>query len=326
MKTELREKCELFANNRDTIARRFVWNNHYINVIGAAFCTSAGVNVDVNRMKECRKILKKNAGAFSSYRNNLALPIFTKMALSDNPQNYIDEVKSINKKLSDIKRFSSEYRVLTAMNIYENINNKDIDYTIARTKELMDIIKNNHPFITSSEDLAMVSMLAMTDRDTKQITEDIEACYKKLKESFPMHANSVQALSMVLATSDIPVEKKCSKAAEIYNQLKRKGQKFSKGNELAVIGMLALLEDDTNVIVDEVIEADSYLRTRKGFGFWGTGKRSRLMYAAMLVAEASLPVNKGINAPVATVALMAAIAAMTAIAAASAASAASATH
>ena len=38
-----------------------------------------------------------------------------------------------------------------------------------------------------------------------------------------------------------------------------------------------------------MMEADSFLAEQKGYGFWGVGKKQRLMHAAMIVSDEYVP-------------------------------------
>jgi len=113
---------------------------------------------------------------------------------------------------------------------------------------------------------------------------NIEECFSLLKGKF-FSSNAVQSLSLALAIGDEPSNNKCDRALDIFNRLKERGCKYGTGVELATLGLLTLASDDVEKIVDEVVESDSYLKSVKGFGAFGTGRPQRLMYAGFLVAN-----------------------------------------
>lgn len=327
MRTELREKSVLFADNRDLVAKKFIWDNRFMQVVAAVFLTSADQTVDLAKMKASLKVLKKHEGAFSVFRNNMTLPMITKMSLSEDAEAYILGVKEVYDKLHKIYKMSSEYVALAAMMIYENKDMKSVDEVIQRTESMMKAIKKEHPFITSKEDLSLISLMALVEQSEEEILKDMETCHQILLKAFSGHSNAVQTLAMVLATDTREASVKCDRVIRLYEELRRKGIKYSKGQELAVLGTCALMGEDIQSIASEIEETEEYLKTRKGFGAWGTGKNGRLMYAAMLVTESYSDDSKASNTSVAAASLAAAIAAevaaMGAIVAATSASAAS---
>lgn len=317
----------MFANNRDALAKGFLWQNTHMSVVASALLTSGNRAVDLQRMKECKKILKKHIEAFSALRNNMMMPVITKMALSDNPEEYLSGIKEVYAKLHKGKLIGSEYMALTAMLIYDNRGNLPVDATVEKTKQLISILKKSHPFLTSSEDMAMIALLAMVSKENNELVNDVENIYKILGHKFTMHANSVYSLSMVLATDEQSVEAKCEKVVQIYDAMHALGKKYGKGYELASIGTLVGIDVSPTELAKEIAEADEYLKTRKGFGAWGTGSSARLMYAAMLVVNSHSSGKNGMDAALVSAALSVVIATQVAIVGAIAASsAASATN
>ena len=64
---------------------------------------------------------------------------------------------------------------------------------------------------------------------------------------------------------------------------KEEGLRYGTDFELPTLGVLAMLPTDREDIVRELREVDQYLAKQKGYGFFGLGKRQRLMHAAMIV-------------------------------------------
>lgn len=310
MRTQVIERATQFANNRDVNAK-FVWETIYMYPVAAIYQTAANKNADIVKMKECRKLLAKYEGAFSNFRNNMKLPVITKMSLAENPEEYIQGVQEVYRKLHKIYAVGSEYMVLAAMMIYDNKDNRYIDDVIDRTDRLIKAIKSSHPFITSKEDMAMITMLALTQRDENVILEDVEKCYQLLKNEIAMHSNSLQSLAIVLATSDKSAEEKVSKTLEISRKLAENGKRIGKGNELASLGTCGLLDASVDEIVDAILEAEKYLKGRKGFGNFVMGQRTRLVYSSTIASDCLGGETDGVAAV--SAAITAAIAASVAI-------------
>ncbi|MBR3424194.1 MAG: DUF4003 family protein, partial [Clostridia bacterium] len=63
--------------------------------------------------------------------------------LAEDPEKYLDDVIDIYKKLVSDKKIPGETYVMTAITIYEQAGDKDIDDIIAKTKEAYAKIKEH---------------------------------------------------------------------------------------------------------------------------------------------------------------------------------------
>jgi hypothetical protein len=84
--------------------------------------------------------------------------------------------------------------------------------------------------------------------------------------------------------------------------------RYGKSYELATLGVLAMLPAEQNDIITDLAEADAFLASQKGYGFWGLGKSQRLVHAGMIVTAAYLSSNDLAESAVAISAQQAAIA------------------
>ena len=164
------------------------------------------------------------------------------------------------------------------------------DSIVEKTGEIYQLMKKEHPFLTSSEDGPFAAMLAFTERNPQAMNDEVEKCYELLKPKF-FSGNAVQSLSHVLALGEGSAESKCSKFETMFDSLKANGYKYGTDYELATLGALSILDVDAKVAVEELIEVTDYLETQKGYGLLGYTKKQRMMHAAMLVS--STYVKKG---------------------------------
>ena len=116
----------------------------------------------------------------------------------------------------------------------------------------------------------------------------MEACYANLKTKFNDN-NAMQSVSHVLALDEASTEEKCSRLCNIFNQLKEKRHKYGTGYEMTVLGTMSILDIPVEQIVDEIIEADEFLKQQKGFGDFVMGDKRRRMYAALMVMDSHIP-------------------------------------
>ena len=299
MKELVKAGCELLAENRDVIRRNFKWDYDMMSVAASVVHTGAGKEADIDRLMECRKLLKKREGVFSTFRGSMELLVISKMAISEDPEGYLTELISVYDMLCKGKVFGgSEYIAMTALAICDEHRRVGMENIVEKTKQLMKKMGSKHPFLTSEEDMAFAALLAMTDKNVDQILEEMEYCFEVMKKRFPFHANSVQALSQVMALCEGSPESKCEKVCAIYDAFLGRGMKYGLEYELASLGALVNIPLSPAEIAEDILEASEFLKHRKGFGDWSMGKKTRTMFAALIEAQAFAPSSEAMDSTV----------------------------
>ncbi len=284
MKDTTKKRCDLLTENYEVIHKGFWLENNLITAVAASAFAEKDQMADSEALKEARKILREKQGAFSELRGNNELILSAKMALSDDPEKYVDEVIEVYKKLQQGKFWSSGYRALAAMTICDSGRLSEADDIIDRTNMILKGMKKEHMFLTSDEDTCFAVLLAMTDKNVDDILTELEDTFQYIKKSFALHENASYSLSQVLTSYDGNSEAKREKALEFFDAFKEAGAKYGKEYELASIGTLIGLEGNMDDIVSEIIEVADYLKGHKGFKMLDMGKQTRLMFGTMVVS------------------------------------------
>lgn len=283
MREELYRLCSRFIENRDTVKNTFGWENAYMYPVSAAIFTDKRIAADANKLYQCRDILKEHTGILSNFRSTAKLAIISMMATDTDPENRLMKAKEVYSRLKDYF-FSSDYLTLASMVIADLVDVEQYTKVAARTRKIYDLMKEEHPFLTSGEDSVFAALLGLSSLSEVQIVRETEQCYQLLKQEF-FSRNAVQSLSHVLALCDGIAEAKCNRTIQLYQQLKGRGYKYGTDYELATLGVLAMLPADLGQVVQDIMDADDFLSTRKGYGIFGIGRKQRLMHAGMLVAS-----------------------------------------
>ena len=324
MRPEIQSLCDHFIANRDVIKKNFFWENANLYPVCANLFTARGKTTDANALMRCKEIVKRETSVFSSFRGNIKLPVICTLALSDDPQD------KMNRALQsyDLLRqhfWPSEYLALGALLLADAVEAPTAE-NAARARALYNRMKKEHPFLTSSEDSVFAVLLALSGRDDDTLIEDMEACYQALKTRF--HAsNDVQAMTHVLALAEGESQEKTSRTIDLYDAIVMGGDKYSRSYALSTLAALAAQKGDVNQMAADISDAGDFLSHQKGYGFFGFGKRTRMMHAAMIVSNAYAPAgNAGTAALTGALALIAAEHAAMCAAMASSAAASSASH
>ena len=287
MTERLRNKCDLFLRNRNTVSKKFKFEKDMMSIAAGLIFTGADKETDIEKLNECRKILNKHTGFFSEYRDAVKLALLSEMALSENPEQYIDDVKAVYRKLHKGKFKDNSYMVLAAMLTCDLGKQEVAEEIVEKHNEIMKQMEKQHPILTNSEDISYVILLALSGRSVNSIISDMNECFDYLRKTCKIKAgpDSVQGLSEILALTDGNIREKCDKIISIYNILKDNKADIKGGYAFSALGALIGIDESPEVIAREIIEADAFLDGCKGFDEKSVDKNQRLMFAIMLVAE-----------------------------------------
>ncbi len=283
MRDSLIKTCDNFIKSRDIIKKTFRWENTFIFPICALEFSAKDIAPDEEKMLNCRALIKANTGIFSSFRGIVELPVITKLALCDNPDEKIVSITEIYKALKTC--FPATQYLAYAAAVISDMTDADGAEAIAqRGRSIFKLMRKEHPMLTASEDAVFSLLLAFSTQNDSALMEDMEFCYRTLKPVFK-YGNYVQSMSQVIALAGGNIRENCQRAIDLFEELKKLGKKYSKRYELSVLASLAVLPGDICTLAANVAEIDDFLSTQKGYGFWGVPKATRLMHAAALTAS-----------------------------------------
>lgn len=288
MNETTRRNCELLIQNWESVKHVFHWDTALINLSCAGIYTAKGLQVEEGKLSQCRDILKRQVGIFSSFKSIARNPLITMMAVSEDSEQALKRGLEVYDLLKE-KFWTSTYLPIVAMIIAQMVEPYRFQEIVARTRQIYDRMKAEHPLLTSGEDSALCALMALSDRSIDALISDMNACYKLLKPNF-FSGNAVHSLSQVLALGDGSPTEKCRKTMELFDRLKSAGHKYGTNYELSTLGVLALTDADSNQMAAEIIEIDSWLSGQRGFGFFSSiTKKQRLMYAGILAQSEHVP-------------------------------------
>ena len=287
MKENLLALCESFIANRDTVKRVYKLESDYVYPCCANIFTSRGLEAEEEKLLECKRIIKSQAGVFSNFRGSIEAPLASFMALESDPEGKMALAQEYYGLLKQYF-WGSEYLTLIAVLLTDLADRQTVDEKIARGREIYQRMKKEHPFLTSSEDSVFAVMLAFSEKDNDALIEEMEACYRLLKEKF-MSSNSMQTVSHVLAMAEGTPEDKTDRLIRLYDDIRNAGGKYGKYHELATLAALSLQAGDLDETTRDMLDADEFLSQQKGYGVFGMDRRTRMMHAAMIVSDLLAP-------------------------------------
>ena len=246
----------------------------------AGIFLAAGVTPDMNRVAECKKLLKSKAGIFSNFRGSDELLVRCKMALSANPELYFENLVREYQRIKTF--FSGEQTVLAAMILAEQ--GSSVEDLAEKTKQIYKDMKEAHPWLTSENDLPFAALMAVSGRDASSVYAEAEEIYALLGKNLHADKDTRQMLSHILAIRSGSAAEKCEKLCALADGLKAAGHSLGRGSRLAILGILADSTLPTASLVERICETDDFLKQYKPFhGIFGVGKDCRRMFAVQMV-------------------------------------------
>ncbi len=283
MRDELRNKCDLFAENYRITSKKYKWNYSTNNRLGALLYTMEGRTVDTEAVNRCKRIIKENAGLFSRFKDITYFSTAVLLSLKEEPERLFRTASDLYKSMKQEGFHSSAYLVLAALSIAMQTEAYDHRRVIAAAKSYYEAIKKAHRLLTGPSDYGYIALLAQSEKEVSTVTREIETCYSILMNDFTSR-NSVQSLSHILVFGAQDPTEKCRRVVDLYEALRNRGLKFGTRLELPVLGAAALLMESPKEAAKEIEEVNQYLKAKKGFGIW-LPKKERLIYAATLVSR-----------------------------------------
>lgn len=273
----------MFLQNNKDIKKEVTLGYDLSFLLSSFLYTDLNLEVDLNKLKESHKILRKKTGVFSDYRF-LDLLLSTKMSLSDDPNKYFENIDKVYKRVNTKRLLSSVYSIVSSIIINDyNIKDDEIDNVIEKEKVIYEKMKKSHPYLTDVDDIPFTILLSLNRKDNDPVVDEIEECYNILKDNVKASKNDLYSIAQIICISEKNYLKNTNKFLEIYNLLKENKKHVADGFYLTVLSTLIFIDCDIKKLVEDIIEVDNYIGCQKGLGLWSYGKSTRLLFAIILV-------------------------------------------
>lgn len=114
MNDQILKNCTLLLESRDRIKTVFGWDSGLLHLACAGIYVSKEKEVNEAVLEDCKEMLKQKVGHFSNFRSTARSPITAMLAVSDNPEQTLDNGLLVYQLLKK-EIWSSTYLPLTAM-------------------------------------------------------------------------------------------------------------------------------------------------------------------------------------------------------------------
>ncbi len=76
----LKQRCDLFVKNRDIMKSNFKCDNSMLFPLCASLYAEKGLEIDPNKIKASKEIIKNNTGIFSNFKSTQLLALATMLS------------------------------------------------------------------------------------------------------------------------------------------------------------------------------------------------------------------------------------------------------
>lgn len=282
----LNKKLDLFVNNTQSLRRKFIGHGGQAKRLAALIYTLEGKQMNADAVNDSFDVIKQNTRVFSMFRGISYLAIATKLSLSGNHEAVFNDTLEISKKLKSAKFRSSDYLAVAAYLIAINTTSSNYDRVIDRSRAFYDGMKKNGWFRTGQDDYIFSIMLGLSDIEPEIGIGRIQELYEKLKSEFKWAgAASIQALCQMLTLGG-KTDEALQHLLCIRNTLRSNKIKLDRAFTLPSLGALSLLEIDGEVLANDLLEAQRYLRKQKGFGSFSISNQELLLFSSAIMTSA----------------------------------------
>ena len=285
MRESLRQRLETQIAYETILKKSTKLEYPHIIKLGAMLCVEAGKEPDPARINECKQILKHKVNLLSSFRSHMERLVLIKMSLADDAEAYIDGVLAVHKLLSEGFMLDHDQLAMAATTIYENCPAEETEAVVNRTREAYQLMKQQHRFLTGTEDMALISLLIMAGMRPQDATRRTEELYQLLRQDHVAGIEAAQPSALVLALSDKPAPQKVRDFHDLHQACKEAKCATSRDISMAIYATFADINVPHNQIAHEIAEVDEFLKGKKDYGVFGVGGSIRHLIAAANVIE-----------------------------------------
>ena len=272
-------KCKLLVRNREVLKNEFHWESTNMIPLCAYLFSQQQTKVDAVRMKECKRLIKRNAGIFTKVKGDDIYPLASMLTLENNVDKALDKGIGIYQELC--KQYKpSLWLTMVAFILAEQ--SCQLDQTIARAIELEQEAQGT--IQVGDKERGIFLVLALSSKTEEQLLKEFDVIYQLLAES-KLEEDAKKLLTVVLVLGDGTPESKVHNLEETNLKLKEHQLKIGNGIETAALGLAATSENEIPVLIEQAVEVNEYLKGKKGFDSLQLSTHERLMYAIMLPTE-----------------------------------------
>jgi hypothetical protein len=275
----------LFSENVQAIAKDFAWNHIQTKRLAALLYALEDKAIDLEAIRKSHNLIKEKKGVFSIFRGNMSLFIAAMLSLDDGCNERLDDVSQVYDLLKAEKFRASDYLAVAAYLIVANTDKANYQRTVLRARLFYEGMKQNNRWRIGADDYIFAVMLSLSNIDDITGVSRVHELYELLRPEFKKaSANSVQSLAHVLVLGGKPDEA-IGHLLLLRDSLQSRRIKLDRTATLPALGAISLLPMDANMLVEDLRQAQIFLRAQRGFGSFSISAQEFLLFSSTLISS-----------------------------------------
>jgi hypothetical protein len=266
MKDIIKTKIDRFVDNYEILRNEFKWSANDYSMRFAAFVYELSEKeLSLDKLKDLIKHIKSSTSIFSFHRSvQMLMEAALILTHFEDGKAAFDRLVECEERMKKHGFKSSQYLSIGAYSLMLSCESEISDSRILRALEIYKKMKENHFWLTTSDDYPVSIMLSAEEGTIEEINQRIELIYEGLCMEGFHKSNGLQYLSHLLIFNPEDNETKVRRCRQIYDRLKDHKLKVPS-TYYGIIGFLAMLQEDSDKALYDVIEAMDYLGGIKRF-------------------------------------------------------------
>ncbi len=284
MDERLQRQSDLFISNRIAMKNGFLWDYPAIHGVSAVIWAAYQRDVDIEKIRYCKKELKKEAEAFGYLEDNASALAAAMLAISDDMTYTLRCLKKLYKMMLADGFKPSSSLMLTALVMIRLHDEKDFGKLVKKAKRIC-ISLHSVPWHSIVDNNKTQEAHMILERETQEIYQREKRYRRLLKDQFP--SQKVEGyLSDVLIMDHRSEEKNVSHLLGIYSTVKGSSEReyLEQDFEYALLAVLALVTKDPAETMSRVFEVYDYLEASSELKKHVWQKHWLFCYASLIVA------------------------------------------
>lgn len=262
MESSLKMKSDRFVEIYSTLYKKYKWseNDMFLRLSSLIYARN-GRSLNLDRFEDMVNYIKSNSSLFSPVRSS-GRSVTAAILINnfEDPEEAFDSLISCSKILKENKFGRDIYAVLSAMVILlSGIGEDALMNRMERARNIYNLFKKDHGFITSHDDYPMAFALAGLDISEESIASRVEDFYSRLAALNFKKGSELQRLSQILTAADCDINWAPQKCAGILDAFKEYKMPYYRMNYIQM-GTLSLLKGSPGEIFQKVREVYEYLK------------------------------------------------------------------
>lgn len=287
MDLSVNQSLTKFGNIYNIMTKEYKWSSsQLINIFTALIYTLSDIEFEEEVMDKMHTLIKESTSLFSHYRSYdkffMSALLHTKF---DDPEESLLKLIKYEDELKEYGFNRGTYAGLAAYILLTLSKNVDMRFTINKSKQIYDKMREKHFWLTGQDDYPLAVLLSTSDDNVEVITNRVEGLFEMLHNAGFSKSNSLQFLSHILSFGNDPDEVKVQKCQSVTNYFKNKKIRINN-THYGTIGLIALMFNNEYELLDEIIEVIDYLKDKKEFKW--TGREILLLIASSIITAKNI--------------------------------------